>query len=355
MASVAVTMTHDGKGINTSHKTSFRTINQRDVGATCVPAQAAFLTVIVPIRFYKISLQPNTPGPAWHEANAWPPTQPPTHITLTMHPPDEDSHLISGEGPVNLRTASRQKPSVDASRQDPSSPLRERIERVHTRNRFGVSLVEHLSVTRVATQKPASGAQIAWGVLAACGGVLVLLGAIQSLTVLMATGVAIAGCGALGWKIVHDRSRTAELSGVGAPPPFLLDAVSLAAFDAALEKSAAQLDEENATRLLTIKDAFKRMGNQVAAHDEHFTVEDRMYLRECLRRYVPDSVQAYLRVPAAQRNEALLNDQPCAQIALLLQLDLLLEEIRLREKKLGRSAAEVLARQQRFLASKKSR
>lgn len=131
--------------------------------------------------------------------------------------------------------------------------------------------------------------------------------------------------------------------------------MSLAAFDAALEKSAAQLDEENATRLLTIKDAFKRMGNQVAAHDEHFTVEDRMYLRECLRRYVPDSVQAYLRVPAAQRNEALLNDQPCAQIALLQQLDLLLEEIRLREKKLGRSAAEVLARQQRFLASKKSR
>ena len=103
------------------------------------------------------------------------------------------------------------------------------------------------------------------------------------------------------------------------------------------------------------QEAFKRMGNQVASHDEHFTVEDRMYLRECLRRYVPDSVEAYLRVPAAQRIVPLLNDQPCAQTALHQQLDLLLEEIRLREKKIGRSAAEKLANQQRFLASKKSR
>ena len=80
-----------------------------------------------------------------------------------------------------------------------------------------------------------------------------------------------------------------------------------------------------------------------------------MYLRECLRRYVPDSVTAYLGVPVAQRQEPLLDDQPCAQVALLQQLDLLLEEILLREKKIGRSAAEQLVSQQRFLASKKSR
>ena len=172
---------------------------------------------------------------------------------------------------------------------------------------------------------------------------------------LLAAGITLAGCGALGWIIVHNRATTSGASENGAQSPWLFDPASLAVFDASLEKAAAELDEENASRLLAIKAAFKRMGHQVISHDEHFTVEDRMYLRECLRRYVPDSLTAYLGVPAAQRHEALLHNQPCAQAALLQQLDLLQEEILLREKKIGRSAAEQLVRQQRFLASKKSR
>lgn len=184
-----------------------------------------------------------------------------------------------------------------------------------------------------------------------------MLGAIQSLVVLMATGVAIAAFGALGWKVVHAKARTAvpQRATGGAQPALLFDPQTLAIFDAALEKAGAELDENCAARLLSIKEAFKRMGSQSAAHDEHFTVEDRMYLRECLRRYVPDSLQAYLRVPVAQRHQPLLSDQPCAQVALLQQLDLLLNEVRLREKKLARSAAGHLVRQQQFLASKKSR
>ena len=274
-----------------------------------------------------------------------------------MHPSDEESRLISGEGPINMRTALKEKPNADAARPQQPSPLQERIERVHTRNRFGVSLVEHLSASRGSAQKSASAAQITLGVLAACGCVLALLGAIQSVMVLIATGAGIAACCALGWKIVHDRAQAIATPGAGAgtQTPGLFDHAALSAFDAALEKAAAQLDEDNATRLLAIKAAFQRMGPLVAVHDEHFTVDDRMYLRECLRRYVPDSVQAYLRVPVGQRSEILLNDQPCAQAALLQQLDLLLAEILLREKKLGRNAAELLVRQQRFLASKKSR
>ncbi|MGP1630376.1 MAG: hypothetical protein ACTS8S_09210 [Giesbergeria sp.] len=283
------------------------------------------------------------------------PHSPKYNKTIKMHPSEEDSRLISGDGPINRRTALKRKRSLDALNREQPSQLQERIERVHTRNRFGASLVDHLSSSRVSAQKTTSGAQIGFGVLAACGCVLVLLGAIQSLLVLIATGVAIAGCGAVGWKIVNDRAAAADAQGAGAQSPLLFDQASLAAFDTSLEKAAAELDEENASRLLSIKGAFKRIGNQVASHDEHFTVEDRMYLRECLRRYVPDSVAAYLHVPVAQRGEPLLSDQPCAQAALLQQLDLLLEEILLREKKLGRSAAELLVNQQRFLASKKSR
>lgn len=272
-----------------------------------------------------------------------------------MHPPEEESRLIAGDGPINRRTALKQQHSERqerAQQRQPHAALQERIERVHTRNRFGAPLVEHLAASRESAQPPASGAQIALGVLAACGCVLALLGAIQSLTLLLLAGIALAGCGALGWKIVHGRSAA---SNANAAPAALFDPASLAAFDAALEKAAAELDDDSAARLLAIKAAFQRIGRQGAVQDEHFTVDDRLYLRECLRRYVPDSVTAYLRVPAAQRGEPLLSDQPCAQVALCQQLDLLLQEILLREKKIGRSAAEQLLRQQRFLDAKKSR
>lgn len=274
-----------------------------------------------------------------------------------MHPPEEDSRLISGDGPINRRTALKQQHSARQERdqREPHAALQERIERMHTRNRFGVSLVDHLSSSRVSAQKPASGAQIALGVLAACGGIVALLGAIQSLMLLVVVGITIAAGSAVGWKILHDKANAASRLGAGAMPARLFDPASLAAFDTALEKAAAELDEANAARLLAIKEAFKRIGNQAASPDEHFTVDDRLYLRECLRRYVPDSVAAYLGVPVAQRGQQLLTDQPCAQVALRQQLDLLLDEIRLRETKIGRSAAEQLVRQQRFLDSKKSR
>ena len=277
-----------------------------------------------------------------------------------MHPPEEESRpiesrLIAGDGPVNRRTALKQQHSERQQRQQrqPHAALQQRIERVHTRNRFGAPLAEQLAASRVSAQAPAAGAQIALGVLAACGAVVALLGAIQALPLLLAGGAALAGCGALGWKMVHSRATTA--SNANAAPPALLDAASLAAFDAALETAAAELDDDSATQLLTIKAAFQRIAQQSVVQDEHFTVDDRLYLRECLRRYVPDSVAAYLRVPAAQRCEPLLDGQPCAHSALRQQLDWLLAEIRLREKKIGRSAAEQLLRQQRFLDSKKSR
>lgn len=273
-----------------------------------------------------------------------------------MHPSEEeDSRLISSEGPINRRTALKKERRLDAEQRTPPAHLQERIQRVHMRTRFGRSLVEHLAASPMSAQKPASGGQIAFGVIAACGAVLALLGAIQSFMGLLAAGIAIAACGALGWKVVHDKSSAADKTQAGAQPPLLFDLAALATFDSLLEKAAADLDDESASRLLAIKEAFKRIGNQTVSHDEHFTVEDRMYLRECLRRYIPDSVEAYLHVPAAQRREALLDGQPCAQAALLEQLDLLLEEIRLREKKIGRSAAEQLVNQQRFLVSKKSR
>lgn len=272
-----------------------------------------------------------------------------------MHPPDEDNRLISGDGPINLRTALKQKRAQDAVEPQQHSLLIERMNRVHTRNRFGTPLVDQVNLYQATPKRPASGAQIVMGIATACGGVLALLGAIQSHVPLLAVGVAVAVCGAVGWKIVHRKVLAANAPDALMPSPLIFEEAALALFDACLEKAAAELDEENASRLIAIKEACKRISHQAVVHDGHFTVEDRMYLRECLRRYVPDSVDAYLRVPAAQRTQPLLADQPCPQAALRQQLDLLLDEIQLREKKLSRSAAEQLARQQQFLNSKKTR
>jgi hypothetical protein len=70
---------------------------------------------------------------------------------------------------------------------------------------------------------------------------------------------------------------------------------------------------------------------------------------------VPDTLGAFLRVPAGQRNTLLIDGQATAEATMLRQLSTLHDEIEQREKKIGRSAAEGLMKQDRFLKSKRSR
>ena len=88
-----------------------------------------------------------------------------------------------------------------------------------------------------------------------------------------------------------------------------------------------------------------------AAVDEHFRPEDRLYVNECLRRYLPDSLQAYLAVPAGQRALPLADGQT-AQDLLLGQLTPLHQELLDREAKLAGQASAALLRQQRVRTAK---
>ena len=74
-----------------------------------------------------------------------------------------------------------------------------------------------------------------------------------------------------------------------------------------------------------------------------------------LRRYLPDSLHAYLMVPKDQRSAQVLERGETAVSLLLGQLKLLGAELDKREKKLTKSKAENLLKQQRFLESKSSR
>ena len=236
-----------------------------------------------------------------------------------MNSPEDDSRFVAGDGPVNRRTALLHERQARATEEPPAhTELAERLHRAHARTQLGTPLADYFAAPPQAHVAP-SALHIATSVLAAGGAVLGLLGVIQSAVLPLAAGAGAAVLGAVGWW----RTRPARPASSAA----LFDTEALQAFDRALEAAAPELGEQATQRLLQTKEAFRRMGHERPTHDEHFTVEDRLFLRECLRRYLPDTLQAYLRVPAAQRRQVLHEGQPSAHDALLQQLALLHGEI----------------------------
>lgn len=261
---------------------------------------------------------------------------------------DAKNRYISADGPVNLR---HRQPS-----ELPPAPVGEealaRAQRVQARHLLGTPLQAQLHAAKPALQQPTHAVQIGAAIGAASGLVLLLLGAIQSSTLLTLAGtfLLVVCLVALAW---WSRRRAAmRAPGEGAP---LFDDEAMRRFDAALDAASTELAEPQCRQLLALKNSLVRIGTRAmtAATDEHFRLEDRHYLVECLRRYVPDSLEAYLRVPVAQRRSALDHQGESAEALLSHQLALLLQEVERREEALGRSAAEGLRRQHRFLESKR--
>jgi hypothetical protein len=80
--------------------------------------------------------------------------------------------------------------------------------------------------------------------------------------------------------------------------------------------------------------------------------DDRFYLGELVRRYVPDTLSAYLQVPAGQRNTVVPETSLSASALLDEQLALLQAELIRIEKLLVEGSHEALQQQQRFLSAK---
>jgi hypothetical protein len=261
---------------------------------------------------------------------------------------DEDPRYISADGPANPRHARRESL--------PPPPVSEealaRVQRMHARHLLGAPLQAQMRAAAPAVRQTIHPVQIGSAIGAAAGGVVLLLGAIQSSLIVAVPGAAllVAGLATLAWS----SRRTAAPRALGAVSP-LFDDETMNRFDTALEQASAALDEPLCQQLLALKGSLVRIGTRAAtvATDEHFTLEHRMYLLECLRRYIPDSLEAYLRVPASQRHSTAEGQGDCAATLLSRQLSLLQDEVDRREEALGRSATEGLRRQQRFLEAKR--
>lgn len=273
-----------------------------------------------------------------------------------MNPPDEEPHVISADGPINRRTALLEQRRRDAAQAPAHPEVHERVLRVHLRNAMGAPLAQQLSTERQGAEQAPGWLYIGSGVLMACGTVVGLLGVIQSSGITALAGAVIAGVGLVGilW-VLWARRQVGDTTYRATPVPPLFDRATLDAFDRVLEGASADLGDTAAHKLLDIKASMVRIATHAKGVDEHFTNDDRLYLRECLRRYVPDTLEAYLRVPPGQRRAPLLDGQATAETTMLRQLATLHEEIEQREKKIGRSAAEGLMKQDRFLLSKRSR
>jgi len=82
-------------------------------------------------------------------------------------------------------------------------------------------------------------------------------------------------------------------------------------------------------------------------------MEDSMFLGQLLRRYVPDSLQHYLEIPAAQRDAVVMDDGRTPAHALAAQLAQLGQELAECERRLAEACAERLALQGAFLESRR--
>ena len=266
-----------------------------------------------------------------------------------------DPKYVSASQPVNRRTA---KPVARAEQLSPvvQERLAAKWADQHIKSRFGLPLAEQLREAAKPAQTTAMGPLfIAGGVVCAASAVSLLLGVVAHSTLLAVSGV-LELAGGAGLMFYSHRSQA--VSAPEAPSTGgLFDQTSLLAFDRAVGSMAADAPDRVVTALTALKRQLARIAQQAANApvDEHFTLDDRLYLTQLLRRYLPDSLQAYLLVPKDQRAAPVL-EQGASAISLLLgQLELLGQELDQREEKLTKSKAENLLRQQRFLESKRSR
>jgi len=245
--------------------------------------------------------------------------------------------FIVTTGPVNRRT---RQPSTPAACGEPSA---DRIRGARSRIELGLPLALQLPRR---PPRGRAGLPLALVLLAVVMSLpLVFPGALQSGGWLIAAGATVVIAGAL----VMRRPGKPPMSD---DPLAWIDHKVLHAFDRLLATSAAEVEPEHRERLGEIKAAVVAIACMSEATSEPLSPDDRHFVVESLRRYLPDSMAAYLAVPRAQR---LRRDPQAPAAASELfgeQLQLLRDELRQCEARATRRATEGLRRQQRFLASR---
>ena len=256
------------------------------------------------------------------------------------------------KGPVNRRTSAataEAKPVV-------ARAVLQRVSMAHAKRRLGTPLSQRLTASAGGTvhdKLPTAAAivQAMGGTICALG---VGLGVIQHSVVMMGSSALALGVVGI-WAAVSRRSQRGDAT---AQPRFtatdLADPEALVRLDAVMEKMAAQAPQASVDSLARLKESIVRCMALLGASAEegNLATEESLYMREAVRRYIPDSIDSCLQVPQKDRATLVIDGSKTALDLLHDQLQMIQQQLDAREAKLTQIAGEALLRQQRFLASK---
>ncbi len=247
-----------------------------------------------------------------------------------------DPRYAIGERPVNRRTAEPPAPRLPAE-------VAPRLQRQQARWHLGAPLGHTLGRSGAKLPRP-PGLALAGAAVGAALLPMVWLTASPWSWVLGAAAALAWGGAAAVWR----QARSAP-----ALTPTLRQA-DWQALDALMEAVAGDLPETLLDQLARVKQRVIRVTQAMAGAgvDEHLTMDDHFYLRECVRRYLPDSLARFAQVPLDQRDLPLSEDGDSAHRALARQLDLIDAALQARELGAARSAGQALLLQERFLQDK---
>jgi hypothetical protein len=255
--------------------------------------------------------------------------------------------------PVSRRPLLR-RPVLAKKRALPA-PLQTQVQRLRQRHLLGQGFAARLKAPARGPSTSARWASTA--VRAALGALGMLLAALHESPVGAGLGAGVLLVGAV---------ATAWLRRAARPASTLRwwDEQAVQQLDALLLACATELPAPALATLDEMKAAFARMAPHLNAGPPGppFRPDDVFFLAEVLRRYAPDSLHAYLQVPAAQREVLCLaaeagevSDEASsrsAQTLLCTQLQGLHTQVLEREQRLAQACAQGLLSQGRFLRAK---
>lgn len=269
-----------------------------------------------------------------------------------MNDPQGKGKFAVSSGPVNRRTATPAQRSTPTSQ---APVVLSRLKAAQAKHRLGSGLAQRLAAGASGERTPARARMslIAQSMGCTVSGVGLFVGAIQSAwSVVGISAAALLGLGTWAWR--NHRQQHASTSELELKLAALIDPADLSRLDSLLEQVAKESGPTTVELLVQFKETLVRCVALAGGQQSQglLASEDSLFIRESVRRYVPDSLQAYLKVPQAERDSRVIDDGKTASVLLHAQIALIAEQLQQREARLTQLSGEALLQQQRFLAAK---
>lgn len=278
------------------------------------------------------------------------------HVSLYLNQTFMNDHEINkkfatAKGPVNRRLVT---PAPVPTAHN-ALAVQVRLQAMQAKQRLGASLAERLigAQRRPSAAKALSPVEIMMTLGGAVSAMGLILGVIQSsLLTIGVSALLLCGFGTKAYLAL--RSRRSTDSAVDAGETKLIESEDIDRLDTAMEKVAIDASQETVDRLSNLKVQIARCVALMTQPDRQqpYSSDDQLFIRECVRRYLPDSISSYFRVPQKDRASLVIEDGKTAIELLHDQLDMLTSQLLTKETRLSQLAGESLMQQQRFLAAK---